>query len=121
VIDVTSNLETVVPLAFEDAWLTTRDALIEQNYKIYTRDKRGMFIAYSKERRTLLFVPHRIQFTIVIEEVTGETSRVSIESVQQRYKISFLSYPGWVSDVDELPEDTGQSIIDALNSKASIN
>jgi hypothetical protein len=111
----------VIPVSFEEAWTMTRDALLEQEYRIYTRDKRGMFIAYTKERRNLLIFPHRIQFTIIIEEVTGETSRVAIESVEQRYKISFLSYPGWVSDVAATPEDTGQSIIDALNSKEIIN
>ena len=116
-----SNLETILPVPFEEAWIMTRDAVIGQKYKIYTRDKRGMIIAHSKERRNMLFVPHRIQFTIVIEEVTGETSRVAIESVQQRYKISFLSYPGWISDVEKAPSDTGQGILDALNEMLAAN
>jgi len=120
-VNIASNIEATVAVSSVEAWAMTRDALVEQGYEIYTRDKSGLFIAYTKEKRNLLLVPHRTQFTIVIEEVTGETSRVAIESVRQRYKISFLSYPGWVSDVEKLPEDTGQSIIDALNSKVAAN
>ena len=45
-------------------------------------------------RRTL-FVPHRVKYTIVLEEESPETTKVMIESMKQVYGVTLLTYPDW--------------------------
>jgi len=90
-----SEESIVIGLPLEQAWEQVRDTLIEKKYDVYTRDKRGLLIGYTKMKRRKLLVPHRTKFTIVLEKITNESTRISIESVHQRYRVTFLTYPGW--------------------------
>ncbi|PCJ52989.1 MAG: hypothetical protein COA73_15710 [Candidatus Hydrogenedentota bacterium] len=93
---VQANEEAVVvSLPMDQAWETVRDALLEKEYNVYTRDKRGLIIGYTPMKRKGLLVPHRTKFTIVLEDVTNETTQISIETIHQQYRVTFLTYPRW--------------------------
>ena len=86
----------VVNAPFEEAWQATKSALRQMDLNIYTRDKRGAFVAYSEMQRQLrLFTPHRTQLTITLERVSGDTTRVTIETLDQVYGVTLLTYPDW--------------------------
>jgi len=42
---------TIVDAPFKEAWQAVKGVLREQKLDIYTRDKRGTFVAYSKMHR----------------------------------------------------------------------
>ncbi len=90
-----SEESIVVGLPLDKAWANVRDTLASKDYDIYTRDKRGLIIGYTHMKRRGLLVPHRTKFTIVLEDVTHESTRITVESVHQRYRVTFLTYPGW--------------------------
>ena len=79
----------------DDAWQATKAVLRERELDIYTRDKRGVFVAYSEMKRRALLVPHRTKYTIVLESLTDETTRVEIETVKQVYGVTLLTHPNW--------------------------
>jgi hypothetical protein len=85
----------VIGFPLEQAWEHVRDTLIEKEYDVYTRDKRGLLIGYTKMKRRGLLIPHRTKFTIVLEKITNESTEITVESVHQRYQVTFLTYPGW--------------------------
>lgn len=79
----------------EQVWQAARDVLREMNFDIYTRDKRGVFVAYSEVKRHRL-VPHRTKYTLTLEPLTSVvTRRVTIETVDQVHGVTLLTYPGW--------------------------
>lgn len=84
----------VVQREFDEVWQATKTVLVEQDYEIYTRDKRGMFVAYTKKKGTFS-IPNRARITVVLERVTNNTTRVSVEAVQERYRMPLLKHPGW--------------------------
>ncbi len=83
---------------FDGAWQQTRDALLAQKYEIYTRDKRGLFVAYTKVKRRLLFFPNRMKLTITLERLSEDETRISVETIFQRYRVTPLTYPDWRDD-----------------------
>lgn len=83
-----------VSAAFEDAWQATKAVLRDKKFDIYTRDKRGLFVAYSETKRHL-FVPERIQYTIMLDDIAPGTTRVTIETLRQVYGVTLLTYHGW--------------------------
>lgn len=84
----------VLEREFDAVWQATKTALIEQDYEIYTRDLRGMFVAYTKKTGTFS-IPNRARITVVLERVTTNSTKVSVEAVQERYRMPLLKYPGW--------------------------
>ncbi len=87
--------ETVtVDAGFDEAWLATRDALRDMGFDIYTRDKRGLFIAFSEPGRQWL-VPHRTQHTVVLEPVDPARTSVEVDTINQVYGVTPLTYPDW--------------------------
>src|SRR5688500_4151028 len=65
-----------VNASFEDTWNGVKGALREQGLAIYTRDKRGVFVAYSKHKRSPLLQPHRVKYTIELGSVTDAQTDV---------------------------------------------
>ncbi|HOS03927.1 MAG TPA: hypothetical protein PKZ01_12660, partial [Candidatus Hydrogenedentes bacterium] len=61
---------------------------------IYTRDKRGTFVAFSGAKRHL-FVPHRTKYSITLQPISADATRLSIETVRQVYGVTLLTYPDW--------------------------
>lgn len=87
--------EATVQAPFEDAWQTVKGVLREQGYDIYTRDKRGAFVAYTDAHRVLWTQPHRIKYTIDLTPVSDTETAVRVEAVRQIYGVTLLTYPGW--------------------------
>lgn len=88
------NHEVVVEAPFNDTWQATKDVLREQELDIYTRDKRGRFVAYTPEKRRLL-QPNRYQYTVNIEPISELQTRVALDTRKQVYGVTLLTYPGW--------------------------
>ena len=80
---------------FDQTWQITKSVLREKDFELYTRDKRGVFVAYSGSRRSLVLVPHRTKYTISVESVSDSATQVTVEAVKQVYGVTLLTYPGW--------------------------
>lgn len=102
---------------FENTWQTVKRVLREGGYELYTRDKRGTFVAYTKEKRRLL-QPQRVKYTVNLSPVSEKETQVQIEAVKQVYGVTLLTYPDWHDR--KLAEDKGvQEILDAVQKKVS--
>lgn len=111
-----------IPMAFEDAWLLTRDVLLQQDgIEIYTRDKRGMFVVYTDMHREKLIVPKRSMLTITLEEETKTDTKIAVETVAQRYGVTVLTYPGWREDNKVSEEEVGREIMESIRAQVSTN
>jgi hypothetical protein len=108
--------EFVVDASYPDVWESTKAALRERELLIYTRDKRGIFVAFTDPERRL-FVPHRTQITINLTEITPDSTRIEIETIDQEYGVKLLTYPGWhARQTEETPET--DALIAAIQGKA---
>jgi hypothetical protein len=103
---------------FEEAWQIVKSVLREEELELYTRDKRGTFVAYSKMRRNLLLQPHRVKYTIEIGPLSEEETSIYIQTVRQVYGVTLLTYPGWHDRKTEGATRT-QEIIAAIEAKAA--
>ena len=101
---------------FEEAWQSAKAVLRERGYDIYTRDKRGVFVAYSRMRRSRLLIPKRIKFTIALAPVSDSATEVTVESIRQVFGVTLLTYPGWHDRQATDPSET-QAIIEAIRAK----
>ncbi|MDX9973212.1 MAG: hypothetical protein RBU21_09505 [FCB group bacterium] len=84
----------VVNAPLEQTWTATREVLQDHKLEIYTRDKRGRFVAYSDMNRQLMLVPHRQEYTITLEPQDSST-KVTIQTLRQVYGVTLLTYPDW--------------------------
>jgi hypothetical protein len=111
-----------VPMAFDEAWQLTRDVLlVTEGVEIYTRDKRGMFVVYTDMHRKKLIVPHRSMLTITLEADTKESTKISVETVAQRYGVTPLTYPGWKDNDTVSEEEVGREILESIQAQVSKN
>ncbi len=106
----------IIDAEIADAWIATRDALRKMDLDLYTRDKRGVFIAYSKMDRRL-FVPHRQKYTILLEPERDST-RITVETVDQVYGVTLLTHPDW-HDRKTTDNSTALAIIAAVQEEAA--
>lgn len=107
--------ESVVNAPFEETWQTVKQVLNDQGYEIYTRDKRGAFVAYTPMKRTLWIQPRRTKFTIELAQVAQEETAISIESVRQVYGVTLLTHPNWHDRAERDPKAC-QAILEAIQS-----
>lgn len=107
---VAVNRTATVDAPFEETWESTRDAFLSLELRIYTRDKRGFFVAYSPSKRKLL-TPRRMQYTIILEQIAPDQTRIELETIPQRYLISLLTYPSWQDDPKAPMPDRGEEIM----------
>lgn len=104
---------------FMETWQAAKQVLREMELDIYTRDTRGRFVAHSDiTRRFHVFAPHRTQYTITLERIASETTKVSIETLDQEYGVMLMTYPGW-HDRETTDTEFAQSIIQAIEIKLS--
>jgi len=104
---------------FMDTWQATKGVLREMDLHLYTRDKRGVFVAYTPMKRKLkLFTPKRTKYTITVEELPGSSTRVNIETVDQVYGVTPLTYPDW-HDRKTADNKDALAILEALRAKLS--
>ena len=106
----------MVGAGFEEVWQETRRALLEQGYEVYTRDTRGLFVAYTKVKRRLLLFPHRMQVSVTLERVSTDSTRVSVETIHQKYRVSLLTYPDWRDDPRPAAGDEGRALLEIIGS-----
>lgn len=107
----------IVDAPFKEAWQAVKGVLREQKLDIYTRDKRGTFVAYSKmHRRWRIFQPHRMKFTIEIASITPNETKIYIETVKQVYGVTLLTYPDW-HDRKTTDDRMARAILDAVQAK----
>jgi hypothetical protein len=110
--------ETTISMPVKDAWQTAKAVLREQNLDLYTRDKRGVFVAYSRMHRKLLLVPHRTKYTVVLDPISETATKVTVETVKQVYGSTLLTYPGWF-DRKATDHSKAQEILKAIEAKAA--
>ncbi|HPO13664.1 MAG TPA: hypothetical protein PLI09_09480 [Candidatus Hydrogenedentes bacterium] len=85
-----------VDAPFKDTWQIVKGVLRAQDLDLYTRDKRGTFVAYSTAWKHFSFLQrHRTKYTIELAPVNEEETRVYIETIRQVYGVTLLTYPGW--------------------------
>ncbi len=105
-----------VAMAFEDAWQATKHVLREKELELYTRDKRGVFVAYTPMKRNLFLVPRRTELTVILEPVSNDETDITIETVRQVYGVRLLTYPGW-HDRQTSDNSLAAGIMEALDAE----
>lgn len=107
----------VVEVPFDSAWQYTLDVLQEEDVVIYTRDTRGLFLAFTNPKRRF-FVPQRHQYTVVLEPISSSATRVTVETQLQKFGVTLLTDPAWH---DRPTEDTGraEALVAALEARAN--
>ena len=104
---------------FEETWQATKAVLREKDCELYTRDKRGTFVAFTQMHRYLRFLtPKRMKYTITLEEVSSDSTRISIETIQQVYGVTLLTYPDW-HDRKTTDNSEALAILDAVKARVS--
>lgn len=103
----------------EETWQDAKAVLREMEMDIYTRDKRGEFVAFTPMKRQLYVgTPHRTKLTITLTPATANSTTVKIETVAQVYGVTLLTYPDW-HDRKAADNKEAQAIIESLKAKAS--
>lgn len=107
----------VVSAGYEDTWHAVKRTLRDQGYEIYTRDKRGIFVAFTDMRRAL-GQPKRIKYTVELGAVNDSQTDIYIEAVRQSYGVTLLTDPDWH---DRRMEDDGSldAILAAVEARAT--
>ena len=91
-----AKIESVmVDAPYSQTWQAVKAVLREEKVDIYTRDKRGMFVAFTKMHRFMLVQPRRVKYTITIKPRSETSTDVTIETVKQLYGVTLLTYPNW--------------------------
>ena len=101
--------------SFEDTWQAVKSVLQEAELEIYTRDRRGTFVAYSKMKRRF-YQPTRIKYTIELASASSEETLVYCETLRQKYGVTLLTYPDW-HDRKTNDEEPTQALLAALRAK----
>jgi hypothetical protein len=104
-----------VEAPFEETWQAVKLVLQEHDLDIYTRDKRGLFVAYETKGRRL-FVPRRIKYTIELMDVSEYATAIHIEALREVYGVTLLTNPDW--HARETKDDTrAATILEAIHAK----
>ncbi len=108
------TVSAVVDEDFETVWQETRDELLQQKLFIYTRDKRGLFVVFTDMHRVLLISPRRTKMTISLEPVNAQSTRITVETIKQHYRVTLLTYPDWRDVLKGTDPEQGQNLLNAL-------
>lgn len=99
--------------SFVDTWQATKRELRALDLDIYTRDKRGVFVAFTQQGRAVWLQPQREKFTIRVEETAAGRTAVEIETVAQVYGVTLLTYPDW-HERQARNTNTAQAILEGV-------
>jgi hypothetical protein len=99
-----------------DAWQAGKAVLREQGLNLYTRDTRGILVAYTEVERRLRVEPRRIRYTLTFEALSDTATEVRVEKVRQVYGVTVLTYPGW-HDRQTTDSSDAAEILSAIQSK----
>lgn len=83
-----------VKAPFDKTWQATKETLRELNLDIYTRDKRGVFVAYDQPKREWMQLK-RVKYEIQLGSVTSEETRIFVSAIKQIYGVTLLTNPDW--------------------------
>jgi len=83
-----------VKAPFDKTWQATKETLRELKLEIYTRDKRGVFVAYDQPKREWMQL-RRIKYEIQLGSVNSEETRVLVSAIKQIYGVTLLTSPDW--------------------------
>jgi len=108
------TVSAVVEQDFETVWTKTRDELLQQELWIYTRDTRGLFVVFTDMRRVLLISPRRTKMTISLEPVNAQSTRITVETIKQHYRVTLLTYPDWRDVLEGTDPEQGQALLNAI-------
>jgi hypothetical protein len=98
---------------FMDAWQAAKAELRAMDLEIYTRDKRGVFVAFTPQGRALWLQPQRSKFTVTLEERRPGRTAVDVETTGQVYGVTLLTYPDW-HERPARETDTARAILDGI-------
>jgi len=102
---------------FDETWQATKAVLREMELEVYTRDKSGEFVAFSEMRRQFRVVtPRRVKITIRLEELSAESTSLSVESVEQVYGVKLLTYPDW-HDRESVDNELAVTILESVRNR----
>jgi len=108
--------EATLNASFEDAWHATKRVLLDQGYEIYTRDKRGTFVAYTPMKRLLWTQPRRTKISVELAQKSPEETAIAVESVRQVYGVTLLTHPNW-HDRKQTNPKPGQDLVAGITAK----
>ncbi len=83
-----------VKAPFDKTWQATKETLRELNLNIYTRDKRGVFVAYDQPKREWMRLK-RVKYEVQLGSVTSEETRIFVSAIKQIYGVTLLTSPDW--------------------------
>lgn len=109
------NDTATVNAPFSEAWQLTKAVLREKGYDLYTRDKRGVFVAFTGQRHSLLKL-NRTKYTLSLRAVSDSETELTVETVRQVYGTTLLTYPGW-HDRKATHHEDAQELIKAIQAK----
>lgn len=104
-----------VQAPFEQAWQAAKAVLREKKFDLYTRDKRGVFVAYSTAKQHWT-ANTRTQYTVTLEADGDNATKLTVEAVKQVYGVTLLTYPGW-HDRKATDHKESLAIIEAIQAK----
>jgi len=110
--------ERQIEADFDAVWKSTRDILLDEKLTLYTRDLRGLFVAYTPEKTAFRLFPTRTKVTIVLEPVDEDTTAVAVETIYQRFRVTLLTEPDWHDRPRESDIEYGQSLLDRIEKRA---
>ena len=99
-------------------WARRVASLRERGLDVYTRDKRGVFVAYTPMKRQRFLTPKRVRYNVMLEPVSPDVTRVVVETVRQVYGVTLLTYPEW-HDRKMTDATQGDALLEAIRAKAA--
>lgn len=98
---------------FLEVWQAAKAELRAMDLEIYTRDKRGVFVAFTPQGRALWLQPQRTKFTITLEEMRPGRVGVDIETIGHVYGVTLLTHPDW-HERPARETDTARAILEGI-------
>ena len=88
--EITADIEVESKLVRD----VVRDVLRESPVEIYTRDKRGRFVAFADMGRAFL-TPRRLRLVIRLKPVSESKTHLTIQTFPEAYTVQLLTNPAW--------------------------
>jgi len=104
-----------VEAPYMETWQAVKRVLGDQGYDIYTRDKRGTFVAFTRMERQW-FQPKRVKYTVEVASLSDNETKVQVETIRQVFGVTLLTFPNWHDR--ETTEDAGAvEILEAVHAR----
>ena len=107
-----------IQLSASEAWQVTKQALLDLDLDLYTRDRRGRFVAFSSKKRGW-FNLGRVKYTIDLTEQAENRTKITVETLRQVYGSTLLTEPGW-HDRKTTENSGAQQILDSIQRQSNM-